>query len=83
MLAPNDTLKVKLIGQNDLDNAFLDFNQAVRIDPGYADAYMNRAIVYSHKGDAANALADVLKAQSLGAKVDQKIIDKLKRALEK
>jgi len=67
----------------DLDNAFLDFNQAVRLNPTYADAYMNRAIVYSHKGDAANALADVLKAQSLGAKVDQKIIDKLRKALEK
>jgi len=66
-----------------LDNAFLDFNQAVQLDPGYADAYMNRATVYSLKGDAANALADVLKAQNLGAEVDQKIIDKLRKALEK
>jgi len=66
----------------DLDNAFLNFNQAVRLAPGYAIAYLNRGIVYSLKGDAVNALADTLKAQSLGAKVDQKIIDKLRKALE-
>jgi len=33
-------------------------------------------------GDAANASADILKAKSLGAKVAQHIIDKLRKALE-
>lgn len=69
--------------KRELDNAYLDFSQAIWYNPRYTDAYYNRAIVTSMKGDAASALSDVLKAQSLGAKVDPSVIEKLRNAIEK
>jgi tetratricopeptide (TPR) repeat protein len=65
-----------------MEKAYIDFSQAVWANPNYADAYYNRAVVSSMRGDAASALSDVLKAQNLGMKVDQQVIDKLRKAIE-
>ena len=66
----------------DLEKAYIDFSQAILADPNYADAYYNRAVVSSIRGDAARALFDMLKAQRLGKKVDQQVIDKFKKAVK-
>ena len=45
-----------------LDRAIADFTEAIRLDPHDADAYVNRAGVYSQKGDLQRAIADYDKA---------------------
>jgi tetratricopeptide (TPR) repeat protein len=65
------------------EKAYIDFSQAIQADPTNADAYYDRAAVSTWRGDAASALSDVLKAQSLGKKVDQQVIDKLRMEMKK
>jgi len=41
------------------DRALESLSQAVQVDPGYADAHLFRAIIYSDSGRSADALADL------------------------
>ena len=52
-------------GKKDLDGALADFNEAIRLDPNLAVAYMNRGVVYASKSDFDNAIADETKALDL------------------
>ena len=49
----------------DLDGALADFNEAIRLDPNLAIAYMNRGAVYASKSDFDNTIADETKALDL------------------
>lgn len=47
------------------DRAFADYSDALKLDPNYGHAYVNRAYVDAARGDAALALADGTKAIAL------------------
>ncbi|MDR1467911.1 MAG: tetratricopeptide repeat protein, partial [Spirochaetaceae bacterium] len=50
-------------GEN--DKAIADYNQALRINPNYAEVYYNRGYAYAMKKDYARARADWEKALQL------------------
>lgn len=49
----------------DLPLALIDFDLAINLDPGSAEAYVNRAIVFRRMGDMKRALADVAEAKRI------------------
>ncbi|MGA8572680.1 MAG: tetratricopeptide repeat protein [Desulfobaccales bacterium] len=65
---------------NHYDEAIADFKRALELNPSYANAYYNRAVAYYAKKDFDKAWADVNKAQSLGAKIDPKFLEGLRKA---
>ena len=48
--------------QGDFDNALVNYNKAIELDPTNSIFYYNRAETRLHKGDAAGAMADFNKA---------------------
>jgi tetratricopeptide (TPR) repeat protein len=44
--------------KGDNDRAIADYNQAIQLDPKFADAYDNRGLAYADKGDDDRAIAD-------------------------
>jgi tetratricopeptide (TPR) repeat protein len=49
--------------RDDYDTAILEFNEAIRIDPNYKEAYLYRGISYLEgKNDSDNAIADFTQA---------------------
>jgi lipoprotein NlpI len=48
--------------KGDDDRAISDYNQAISLDPKYANAYYNRANAYRNKGDIDRAIADYSEA---------------------
>jgi tetratricopeptide (TPR) repeat protein len=49
----------------DNQGAIADYNEAIRLNPHYADAYYNRGIVWAILGDQERAIADLLKSADL------------------
>lgn len=45
-------------GKGELDLAMQDYDQAIRLKPGYADAFNSRGVLYADKGDAERAVQD-------------------------
>ena len=50
----------------DFVRALADLSEAVRLDPGWVDAYVNRALTNAALGRDGDALADLTKATDLG-----------------
>ena len=63
------------------DAAIEDNTKAIQMNPNYKEAYYNRAQTYISMKKPRNAMDDILKAQSLGYKVDPMIIENLKKQL--
>jgi len=51
-----------LTNVNQLDEAIVDYTQALKLDPQYAVAYYNRGIVYAGQGKLDEAIADYTQA---------------------
>jgi tetratricopeptide (TPR) repeat protein len=49
----------------DLPLALIDYDIAIDLDPGSAEAYINRAIVFRRMGDVKRAFADVAEARRI------------------
>jgi len=50
------------------DRALQDFDQSIKINPGYVKAFNNRGVAYQKKGDIARAIKDFDSAIKLDAK---------------
>jgi tetratricopeptide (TPR) repeat protein len=62
------TIKAQLdSGNGDLDHALADFDEAVRLDPKQAGAYIARGAIWASKGDSEKAAADFDQAIKLDA----------------
>src|ERR1700687_2230729 len=46
------------LGKGDNDRAIEDYDQAIRLDPNYANAFNSRGVAYQNKGDNARAIQD-------------------------
>jgi tetratricopeptide (TPR) repeat protein len=57
-----------------------DYNNAIEINPRFAEAYNNRAFVYFYKRDYEKAWDDVYKALNLGYKVHPGFLNALRQA---
>jgi tetratricopeptide (TPR) repeat protein len=51
--------------KGDYDNAARDYDQALRINPHYADAFRERGIDYTHRNDYGHAIQDYDQALRL------------------
>jgi tetratricopeptide (TPR) repeat protein len=51
--------------KRDSDHALADLNQAIKLQPELAEAYVNRSVIYSAKGDYSRSLADLNQAIQL------------------
>jgi Flp pilus assembly protein TadD len=60
------------------DDALKDCNKGIEVKPEVGDLYMLRARCYAQKGNKAQAMQDVQKGQSLGAKVDAALAQLIK-----
>jgi tetratricopeptide (TPR) repeat protein len=52
--------------QGDLDGALQDHTEAIRLNPGEANAYYNRAVVWKQKGNHSAAIRDYESYLRLG-----------------
>jgi tetratricopeptide (TPR) repeat protein len=55
-----------LLDEKNYDEAILEFNEAINLDPDFALAYNCRGSAYSSKEDSDKAIADFTKAIELG-----------------
>ena len=62
------------------DEAIIEFNKAIAVDPGDANAYYNRARVYFLIKEYNKAWEDVHTAKMLGYDIDLEFIEELKKA---
>ncbi|MFA5144264.1 MAG: tetratricopeptide repeat protein [Candidatus Omnitrophota bacterium] len=65
-----------------LSEAIFNYNEAIRINPGYAEAYIQRAVAYFKNGDYAASLEDVCKLESMGCYVPAGFREKLNDAMK-
>lgn len=52
--------------KGETDAAIADCNEAIRLEPKCAEAYVVRSICYDKKGDETKAARDIAKAKELG-----------------
>ncbi len=64
------------------DLALESFNKAISIDPRHGQAYFNRSVIERQKGDLRSALADVLRARTLGAAFNEDYLRSLQAELK-
>lgn len=59
---------LRAYGKGNLDDAIAAFDEAVQVDPTYADAYFALANCYNKKGNLDEAIAAIRKAIELNPK---------------
>jgi len=79
-------LGVSLMGQDRPDDAILEYNRTIKIDPKYSNAYYALGMIYQAKGDqqdAVTAYEKYLQLDPNGAYVQptKDSLEKLKQAL--
>ena len=71
------TLRDRL-DSSDFKLLIADFDQATRLDPKFAYAYMNRGLAYGRKGECDRALADLDQAIRLDPKLSMAYSNRLR-----
>jgi tetratricopeptide (TPR) repeat protein len=66
----------------DLDGAAKDYSEAIRLNPGFINAYRNRGNIWWAKGDFYSAIVDYQKYFDLGG-TDENARQYLERAKKK
>ena len=56
---------------DDYDNAIACFDEAIRLDPNFADAYHSRGVAYRDKADLGKAIPDIKRAKELDPTIGQ------------
>jgi tetratricopeptide (TPR) repeat protein len=79
-------LGVALMGMERPDDAVIEYNRAIKIDPNYANAYYALGMIYQAKGDQQDAVASYEKYVKLDPdgpyiQAAKESLDKLKQAL--
>ena len=72
----------KFIIKGEYEKAISDYNQALRLDPNYVEAYNNRGAAYFFKKEYDKAWEDAYKCQSLGGD-NPEILELLHKASRK
>ena len=60
-----------------LKEAVKDFNKAIRLNPEFADAYYNRAVVHYQMKQYDKSWQDIDKAQELGYRIERDLLEAL------
>ncbi len=66
--------------QQKYDLAIGEYDKLTQLYPRSAKIHYLKALLYEKKGDYKQALQELLQAQSLGLRIDQQYLDKLKKA---
>lgn len=64
-VATHYTLATVLLAGNQLDEAYKEFQEALRLDPNSAPAHNNLGVLFERRGDTASALAEFREAARL------------------
>jgi tetratricopeptide (TPR) repeat protein len=64
--------------QHKLDDAILEYEKALAIDPDYAKVHYNLAITHYKKGNHTEAMKHCDRASELGVEIHQKVLESLK-----
>ena len=56
--------------KGDRDKEIVEYTEAIRLKPDFAEAYYNRGVAYEGKGDKSKADEDIAKAKALGFKTE-------------
>ena len=59
-----------LVGKSELDAAIRDYDQAIKLDPEYADPFNGRGVAYDKKGELEHAVRDYDQAIKLKSDFD-------------
>jgi tetratricopeptide (TPR) repeat protein len=70
------------MNKGELDKSIAEYDKALFIDPTYATAYNNRAIAYYRKKEFQKSHDDIVRARSLGYRIDPQLLRAIDTAAE-
>jgi tetratricopeptide (TPR) repeat protein len=78
----HNSLGVVYMNKGELDKSIAEYDKALFIDPTYATAYNNRAIAYYRKKEFQKSHDDIVRARSLGYRIDPQLLRAIDTAAE-